>query len=230
MTTHGSPPTAVLETVLETRLDELLFAIDELDRTVLDDVQLRLVRSVRASARGLREVLAQLHRTPEDRAGAPSAVPFRLSMCLRGMRNRLVSRATEPPRLVTSIGDGVPDAVVGDDLRLQQLLTELVDAAAAQAGSNEVSVRVIHAVPHTPGLLRFEVASTRARPAVEPVQRGGESLSATGAGLRACRELTARMGGRLGVATGTECDVMVWVELPLPLCSATELRAPIGSR
>jgi len=199
VTTHGSPPTAVLETVLETRLDELLFAIDELDRTVLDDVQLRLVRSVRASARGLREVLAQLHRTPEDRAGAPSAVPFRLSMCLRGMR-------------------------------LQQLLTELVDAAAAQAGSNEVSVRVIHAVPHTPGLLRFEVASTRARPAVEPVQRGGESLSATGAGLRACRELTARMGGRLGVATGTECDVMVWVELPLPLCSATELRAPIGSR
>jgi CheY-like chemotaxis protein len=107
------------------------------------------------------------------------------------------------------VSAGVPSAVVGDEVRLRQVLTNLVSNAIKFTESGEVVVRVDYA-PAGGGELRVEVADTGIGIAAEQHDRifqefvqADNSLTrrvgGTGLGLAICKQLVELMGGTIGV-------------------------------
>ena len=120
--------------------------------------------------------------------------------------------------------DDLPDAVLGDPLRVRQILTNYLNNAVKFTASGRVllAVRVVR-----PGLLRFEVTDTGPgideatqaklfRPFVQGDNSGRRAHGGTGLGLSICRELAELMGGRVGVVSTPGQGSCFWAELPLP--------------
>ena len=111
--------------------------------------------------------------------------------------------------LVGQIDPGVPERVVGDPRRLQQILTNLVSNAVKFTESGDVRVRVVaESSPHGRARLNFEVRDTGAGISQENQQRifapftqADPSLTrrhgGTGLGLAITSELIRLMEGRL---------------------------------
>lgn len=113
--------------------------------------------------------------------------------------------------LTTLIDDQVPQALIGDTLRLQQVLTNLVSNAIkfTKKGSVEVSCKLISASPGTVGLL-FSVSDTGIGISSENLEHIFEKFrqeddsvtrlyGGTGLGLAISRQLVNLMGGELHV-------------------------------
>jgi signal transduction histidine kinase/CheY-like chemotaxis protein len=129
--------------------------------------------------------------------------------------------------LVGDIDDGVPERIVGDPLRLRQVLINLSTNAIQATTSGEVALRVAleGAWNGQPALL-FEVVDTG--PGLDAadleqlftpaVAERGTALSLRGAGgigLSIAKSLIERMGGKLGASCRLGVGCAFRVELPL---------------
>jgi signal transduction histidine kinase/CheY-like chemotaxis protein len=132
------------------------------------------------------------------------------------------------------IGPGVPGRVVGDQLRLRQVVSNLLGNAVKFTSTGSVTLEVGAAGP---GLVRFVVRDTGIGISKETLPRlfsrfeQGDSSTTrqyggTGLGLALSHELVALMGGRLQVDTGLAKGTCFSFELPLP---ATSEAPPIGA-
>jgi CheY-like chemotaxis protein len=144
------------------------------------------------------------------------------------------------------LGPGVPRYVLGDGLRLRQVLANLVGNAVKFTTGGSVTVSVVA----REGALRFEVADTGVgiSPEVQdrlfqPFQQGDASTTrrfgGTGLGLALARELVTLMEGRIGLASTPGSGSIFWFEVPLapseappPLAApaSPDLPPPPGSR
>jgi signal transduction histidine kinase/ligand-binding sensor domain-containing protein/CheY-like chemotaxis protein len=126
--------------------------------------------------------------------------------------------------LSASIDAGVPGAIRGDAIRLRQILQNLVNNAVkfTTEGSVRVHVRrddatlVIEVVDTGPGIsseLRGRLFSR--------FEQGGSPQRAQGSGLglAICHELSALMGGSIGVANRVGAGAVFTVSLPLHACA-----------
>lgn len=108
------------------------------------------------------------------------------------------------------VAHDVPDAVVGDPTRLRQVLVNLLNNAVKFTADGEVLVRVAMESNSERVELRFEVADTGI--GIPPERQGTlfqafqqvdssttREYGGTGLGLAICKELTALMGGGIGV-------------------------------
>lgn len=135
----------------------------------------------------------------------------------------------------------LPEVLIGDSFRLRQVLTNLVSNAIKFTAAGEV---VIHVALDTPtqqqASLRVTVADTgigiapEAQQSIfEPFAQAHPSTArrfgGTGLGLAICKELTARMGGRLSVESqpgqGSRFHFTVPLDLPPDEASPTLARA-----
>lgn len=127
----------------------------------------------------------------------------------------------------------VPQGVLGDDLRLRQILLNLLGNAIkfTARGSVHVNVRKVHEAER----LRFEVVDTGVGIAdgdqatlfdaftqVESFQT--RKHGGTGLGLAICKRFVTLMNGTLGVESRPGAGSTFWFELPLV---AAELPAPV---
>ena len=146
---------------------------------------------------------------------------------------QLVERIVGPARRVAArkkitlnvrLESGLPRQVVGDDLRVGQVLHALVSNAVkfTDAGSVEVEVTRVDET-----VVRFAVLDTgpgippeNHQDIFEPFWRLESGLTrnhgGVGLGLALARSWTHRMGGRIGVRERSQTGTIVWVELPLP--------------
>ena len=102
----------------------------------------------------------------------------------------------------------VPARIVGDEMRVRQVLSNLVSNAVKFTDRGAVQVRLLRP---TEALLRFEVHDTgrgvppgRSEAIFEPYVSGadeGEAAFSTGLGLPISRDLARRMGGDIGVTS-----------------------------
>ena len=136
----------------------------------------------------------------------------------------------------------------GDELRLRQILGNLLGNAQKFTASGGITLRVRAA---RTGGLRFEVEDTgpgiseaaRAR-LFRPFTQADDSITrrhgGTGLGLSICRQLAGLMGGEVGLAAREAPGALFWVELPLrqvetapaprPVHRATDPRPLAGRR
>jgi signal transduction histidine kinase/DNA-binding response OmpR family regulator len=131
-----------------------------------------------------------------------------------------------------------PRFVVGDALRIRQVLTNLVSNAIkfTERGSVTVTVRAETVSEHE---ARFEI-SVRDTGIAIPEEKLGqiferfvqvESMTArqhvgTGLGLAICRQLVELMGGTIGVSSRQGEGSTFWFRLPLPLASPAAVALP----
>jgi CheY-like chemotaxis protein/nitrogen-specific signal transduction histidine kinase len=128
------------------------------------------------------------------------------------------------------IEPAVPRRVVGDPLRLRQILSNFLANAIKFTREGRVLLR---ARPVASGWLRFEVEDTGIgiAPTVigslfQPFAQADHSTTrrfgGTGLGLSITRELAQLMGGTVGVHSEPGQGATFWVELPLPAAQAAD--------
>jgi PAS domain S-box-containing protein len=117
----------------------------------------------------------------------------------------------------------VPQRVLGDPVRVRQILANFLGNALKFTSSGEIAVHVRLAEA---GGLRFEVQDTGPgirndmreqlfRPFSQADSSTTRRFGGTGLGLSICRELARRMGGKVGVDSDGLHGSRFWAELPL---------------
>lgn len=128
-------------------------------------------------------------------------------------------------------GENLPSAVRCDEMRLRQVLLNLLGNAIKFTDRGEVALSV-RATPHDAGRcrLRFEVRDTgigmtqeQLRSLFQPFEQVGEAqrrIGGTGLGLAVTRQLARLMDSDVHVDSKAGVGSRFWIELVLPLAAA----------
>ncbi len=156
--------------------------------------------------------------------------PFRLrNMIDEAVRTMAPSAFEKGLELMYDVDDVVPDRVVGDALRIRQVLTNLITNAVTFTSEGEVVVSVeCETLKTATADVRFTITDTGAGVAAEDQRRifepfiQSDATTAThqggaGLGLSICRELVRCMGGELGVQSEIGKGSCFWFQLPLTI-------------
>ncbi|MCG6907224.1 MAG: response regulator [Desulfobacteraceae bacterium] len=139
------------------------------------------------------------------------AGPFNLENALDGVTGMFLSKVAEKElELVVAIQPGTPTELVGDALRLQQVLKNLLDNAIKFTEKGGVVELDVGSTEGEPDVLQFHVRDTGVGIAPEyrralfnPFTQADASITrkygGTGLGLSICRQLVKIMGGTIGV-------------------------------
>ncbi len=154
------------------------------------------------------------------------AVPFELREVVEGVCEILVGGANAGGTELTGIVDhAVPMTVVGDPLRLRQILMNLVNNALKFTEGGEVLVRCRKVDDRDrQSVLRFEVKDTgigideeRQAALFDPFVQADSTTTrrygGTGLGLSICKHLSELMGGRIGVTSKLGSGSTFWFEI-----------------
>jgi PAS domain S-box-containing protein len=162
------------------------------------------------------------------------SVPFDLHRMLATLQRGYATLADERGlALEFRVDEDVPDTVLGDPVRVRQILSNFLTNALKFTAHGGVSLTVRLLAGEA---LRFEVqdsgpgidAQTQARlfhPFTQADQSTTRRYGGTGLGLSICRELALLMGGDVGVDSAPGAGSCFWAELPL---SATETPASVS--
>jgi signal transduction histidine kinase/DNA-binding response OmpR family regulator len=137
---------------------------------------------------------------------------FNLRICIEDVLDMFGSKAAQIGLdLIYKIDEDVPQQIVGDQLRLRQVLTNLVGNALKFTQKGEVFISV-HSLPASNGepQIRFEVHDTGIGIPEDKLNRLFKAFSqvdasttrrygGTGLGLAICEKLVKLMGGTIGV-------------------------------
>jgi signal transduction histidine kinase/CheY-like chemotaxis protein len=206
--------------------------------TLLQDTELTaeqaeyvgIVRGAGDHLRGVIDDILDLSKIESGRLEL-ERIPFDLAACIEDAATMVAPRAEEKGlALATLFGPGAPDAVVGDPVRLRQILVNLLTNAVKFTKDGEVAVEVTGTAD---GLVRMAVRDTGigipeealARvfaPFTQAASDTTRKYGGTGLGLSICRELAHRMGGGLevtstvGVGSTFTCTVLFEAAEPAP--------------
>jgi signal transduction histidine kinase len=214
--------------------------------TPLTDTQREYLQTVRDSAQTLLVIINDILDFSKIEAGKLeiTAVDFSLRTLLGDTLKPMSVRAEEKKlRLTVDVAADVPDDLVGDPVRLRQVLVNLVSNALKFTDQGEILVRVVHDMESTPGhaALHFSVVDTGIGiPEDKQVaifqaftQADGSTTrlyGGTGLGLSISWKLVSLMGGQIQVESTPGRGSAFYFSITLPLASAPvvpKLAAPL---
>ncbi|RME95808.1 MAG: hypothetical protein D6773_18010, partial [Alphaproteobacteria bacterium] len=196
---------------IRTPMGAIISMADLLLATPLNDKQRHYAQTLRQSGRGLLAILNDILDYSKLSAGRFELdhVAFDLDEMIASVRENLAARAdAKGLACAVDVADGCPRKLVGDPVRLRQILDNLIDNALKFTESGWVRVRIGYRRDGEAVVLRFEVCDTgiglsEAQRAVmfEPYRQGDSSIArqygGTGLGLSIARKLASVMGGDL---------------------------------
>jgi signal transduction histidine kinase/DNA-binding response OmpR family regulator len=148
--------------------------------------------------------------------------------------------------LLCSLEEGMPVHVLGDPMRLRQVLVNLAGNAVKFTSGGEVSIsvevsRMSQGTAAVAGRAKFFFGVSDTGPGIaqellprlfEPFEQGGDTANrygGTGLGLNICFRLVSLMGGHIGVSSEVGRGSVFWFTLELDLGDTScpgQLRAP----
>ncbi len=215
---------------IRTPMNGMLGLAQLLEREPLSQDQLTVVRRLRQAGQSLLGILNDILDFSKIEAGQLrlDSRPFDLGPMLAQVGSLLGVNAHEKG-LVLHIGEAPPvtGALVGDALRLEQVLMNLVGNAIKFTESGEVEVRVeTREVTTSHVRLRFEVRDTgigitpqQAASLFTPFTQADDAITrrfgGTGLGLSICKRLVELMQGEIGVESAEGVGSTFWFEVLL---------------
>jgi len=179
----------------------------------LEAKQREFIQTAHYSAGSLVRILNDILEMTRVEAGMLSIEenPFPLRDCVAGVVDIFVAEARRKGLvLVLSMADDVPKTVVGDQVRLRQVLTNLVGNAVkfTERGKVELKVEALSAIPTGNREVTFTVTDTGIgipddkkplifRPFSQVDDSHSRRYGGTGLGLVISREIVERMGGTI---------------------------------
>ncbi|MEY4767270.1 MAG: hypothetical protein RI907_3943 [Pseudomonadota bacterium] len=217
---------------IRTPLNAVLGAAYLLNQPKLDPQQRHLLNQIQTAGKSLLGIvndvldLAKIE-AKEMEIEACEFAPAELLQTLRHLYTQQASDKGLSLRIEAS--QPLPDPIVGDPMRLQQVLSNLLSNAIKFTAAGEVKLTV--SVPPTSqpdhSELLFEVSDTG--PGIDPTlherlfqpftqadSSNTRRYGGTGLGLSIVRELTEAMGGHVGLRSQPGKGSTFWVTLPLP--------------
>jgi PAS domain S-box-containing protein len=187
-----------------------------LAKTALTTKQQDYVTKMEAAARSLLGIIDDILDVSKIEAGRLELehLEFRLEDVLSSVANIIGLRAEEKRlEVLFSTDDSIPGTLVGDPMRLAQVLTNLTNNAVkfTDAGDILVEVALAEATPNDVEL-RFSVRDTGIGMTAEQVEKLFQPFSqadnstsrrygGTGLGLTICKRLVEMMGGTIAVTS-----------------------------
>lgn len=200
--------------------------------TRLDSEQQEYLHSIKASAQLLRALIGDIldfSKIDANKLELESSA-FEIRELLRGVTSTLATEAQEKQvELICQVDARLPRELLGDELRLSQILFNLLGNAIKFTDEGEVVLRVLLApaddkvtVPH----VRLEVEDTGIGIPAEKLENIFEMFwqadvstsrrfGGTGLGTTVARDLARLMGGDIGVRSRLGEGTCFWVKLPL---------------
>lgn len=200
------------------------------------------LRTVSHSASSVLGLLDDLLDHSKIEAGVLDFTPMPVSVrtvVLQALETFAALPGRDGVRLTHEFGEGLPDGVLADPLRLRQMLVNLVGNAVKFTRQGEVKVKAELLGRDEKGraILGFQVSDTgigippeqiekifSAFHQVQPRREGGAGL-----GLAITRELAARMDGRVWAESQFGSGSTFHLEIRLPLSDAPATPAAQGS-
>ncbi len=147
----------------------------------------------------------------------------------RGFRENASAKSLE---IRLDIAPGVPLHVMGDPVRVRQIVSNFVGNAVKFTPQGHVHLLVTMAAN---GYVRIAVSDSGIgiekqvlarlfRPFTQADESTTRAFGGTGLGLSICRELAGRLGGAVGAESEPGRGSTFWVELPLPAVQARAMR------
>ncbi|WP_395703913.1 PAS-domain containing protein [Aquabacterium sp.] len=217
---------------IRTPMNAILGMLELLQRTTLTPRQFDYADKTKRAAHALLGLLNDILDFSKIEAGkmALDPRPFELDALLRDLSVILSNNlGSKPVEVLFDIDPAVPPALVGDDMRLQQVLVNLAGNAIkfTQAGEVVLQVRLLSREADR-CRIGFVVRDTGIGISAEQQQRIFQSFSqaeasttrrfgGTGLGLSICQRLVALMGGSIGVTSTPGEGSRFGFELELPL-------------
>jgi len=232
---------------IRTPLHGIVGFANQLLKTPLSDEQQEFLRTIIASSRNLQAIINDVLNFSKLQQGKLQL--NRVSFDLRDMIDDLVAlfaTLTSEKRLevLAIVYNDVPDFVVGDRLRLQQVLTNLLSNAVKFTQEGEILVRVMlddGPCAEDQVTLRFSVQDTGigiSRDAQRQLFTAFTQADAsterrfggTGLGLSICKQMIQGMDGDIGVKSQIGKGSDFWFRLSLPVPAATTATASLRGR
>jgi len=214
---------------VRTPMGAIISMAELLRATKLDETQRHYAETLQHSGRGLLSILNDILDFSKLEAGRYELQPgpFDFRQLLAGVGEALRVRAEEKGLACSlDVASDCPAVVIGDQLRIRQLLTNLCDNAIKFTNEGSVAITVTR-VHEAPGLLlRFDVTDTgigltakQQERLFEPYTQADRTISpiygGTGLGLSIARRLAEAMGGRLECRSSKDSGstFSLWVPL-----------------
>ncbi len=215
---------------IRTPLNGVVAMADALSRRPLDRAEHDMVEIIRSSGTTLERLLSDILDSAKIEAGQVTIepAPFHLGQAVQEVAALYRFRADEKGvDLVVTLDPAIDHIVMGDVVRVRQILSNLVSNALKFTGEGQVTIAAMTRVEAlSDGTVRFSVADTgvgfdaaqRAHIFGRFHQADGSitrRFGGTGLGLAISRDLARLMGGELDCDSRPGVGSTFWFDLPL---------------
>lgn len=225
---------------IRTPLNAILGSADLLSQTRLDADQSDYVKMFQRNCRRLVALINDFLDFSRIEAGAVRVDrrDFRLRQIVDDVARTFHESASRKGiGMSAQIGADIPDALTGDPLRIQQVLTNLISNAVKFTQEGRVDISVAAESSNGVDFLRFEIADTG--PGISPVDQesifapfvqlanahAAAQTAGSGLGLAICRELVQLLGGEIRVESELGAGSRFYFTVPLERTQAKSASA-----
>ena len=228
---------------IRTPMNGIIGVIDLLRSTRLDEEQRSYVEIVRDSSNTMLALLNNILDISKIEAGKfhLEKVSFELPSLIRSVVSVFRYQALERGlRLDLMVSDSVPHHLMGDPLRLRQVLTNLIGNALKFTEQGLIAVR-IQVVEQESELykVRFEIEDTGQglsteqqellfQPFTQADLTTSRKYGGSGLGLAICKQVIEMMHGQIGVISTPQRGSTFWFEIPMIKSQVESAEIPAG--